>query len=126
VAWEIITTLIQGGDQRGSRSTVLTSLGWMATLMIAGLIGSITAHAAGWIQVFFAVILSLDFTAFIVAYAYFALTNSDALRTERFTLQKIAIEHGLIGDSLSGLMAPSEAEATKVPTTSPIQIEHDR
>ena len=126
--WEILTTLIQHGDQRGSRSTVLTSQGWMATLLVAGLVGSVSAHSAEWVQVFFAAILALDFIAFIMAYAYFALTNSDSLRTERFTLQKIAIEHGLVGDSTSGLFVADTADSNKVITQAeaPIQIEHDR
>ena len=96
----------------------------MATLVIAGLVGSVTAHAAEWIQVLFATLLSLDFLCFILAYAYFAITNSDALRTERFTLQKIAIEHGLLGDSTTGL-STSNLTAPKVPTSSTLQIEHD-
>jgi hypothetical protein len=128
VAWEILTTLIQHGDQRGSRSTVLTSLGWMATLLVAGLIGSVSAHAPEWIQVFFAAMLGIDFFSFIIAYGYFALTNSESLRTEKFTLQKIAIEHGLIGDSTTGLFVPDTSNPNTVLTQveTPIEIENRR
>jgi hypothetical protein len=60
-------------------------------------------HGPGWVQIFFATLLGIDFIAFLIAYAYFATKTPDALRSERFYLQKLAIKRGLVGDSLTGL-----------------------
>jgi hypothetical protein len=100
----------------------------MATLLVAGLIGSLSVHSVEWVQVFLAGLLSVDFLAFIGAYGYFALTNPESLRTEKFTLQKIAIEHGLVGDSTTGLLRPDINSSAKVLTQAepPIEIEHRR
>jgi hypothetical protein len=40
---------------------------------------------------------------FLAAYAYFAIKNPDALRTERYTLTKLAIEQYMSGDDEVGL-----------------------
>lgn len=51
----------------------------------------------------FAVMLILVLLLFLSSYVYFMRTNPDALRSEQFSLSKLAIEKGLIGDTLSGL-----------------------
>ena len=49
-----------------------------------------------------------DVILFFCAFVYFAVTDKDALRSERFGIQKMAIEKGYIGDSMSGLFLPEE------------------
>ncbi len=44
----------------------------------------------------------LSMLLYLVAYVFFALTDKDALRSEKFFLQKMAIEKGFIGDDLTG------------------------
>lgn len=104
MAWELLGGIVQSAIQRGSRSTVLNTLAWMAALLSAALVGSVTAQAKDWIQVFFAVTLGIDFLAFIAAFWFFAVGNPDALRSERFSIEKMAIERGLYGDSRTGLV----------------------
>jgi hypothetical protein len=43
--------------------------------------------------------------AYLVAYFYLLFTDRDALRSERFTLSKLAIEKSVTGDSLRGFAA---------------------
>ena len=47
---------------------------------------------------------SVVMITFVIAYAYFAITAPDSLRSERFTLSKMAIEHSSKGDNLVGLI----------------------
>ncbi len=56
-------------------------------------------------QVFFAFWLSVDVGLFAWAYLFFAKRNPDALRSERFLTHKMAIERGVLGDKLSGVIA---------------------
>jgi len=39
---------------------------------------------------------------YLIAYIYFAIKSPDYLRTERYSIQKMAIERGLVGDSTAG------------------------
>jgi hypothetical protein len=101
--WEIASRLLQQGIHSGSRSTVVTMLGWMAATLASCMIATVTFHAPDWMQVFVAVMFGADFATFLGTHIYFALVNPDALRSERFSIQKMAIQHRLVGDSVSGL-----------------------
>jgi hypothetical protein len=50
--------------------------------------------------------IAMVLMVFLVAYGYLLLKNPDALRSENFTLSKLAIEKGLVGDNISGLHQP--------------------
>ncbi len=101
--WGIAQQLLQQGFQSGSRSTVVSNLGWMAVILGGCVLGALQGHAPDWLLIFFAVLFAVDFTTFIGIYIYFALTDSDALRSERYTIQKLAIERHLLGDGIGGL-----------------------
>lgn len=40
--------------------------------------------------------------AYLGFYAYFAFKDPDALRSERYSIQKLALEKGFVGDSTTG------------------------
>ena len=61
-------------------------------------------NAPDWLLILFAILLGLSVAIFLASYIYFALKNPDALRSERFTLSKMAIEKNLIGDDVAGLV----------------------
>jgi hypothetical protein len=46
----------------------------------------------------------------LASYIYFAFRHPDALRSEKFTLSKIALEKNLIGDSRVGLLEIEDME----------------
>lgn len=58
------------------------------------------------------------------AYVYCLLYDRDALRSERYSLQKMAIEHGMIGDSKTGPFSETELSNERVAEQSARQIEH--
>ena len=94
-----------------SRSSITNPLQWGMVILIGGVVLSLLVKAPPWItgilMAFFAGVGLL----FLYAYAFFMHKNPDVLRSEHFHLHKLAIERGLIGDSLKGLAAADEPEA---------------
>ncbi|HEY4281453.1 MAG TPA: hypothetical protein VGM62_00200 [Chthoniobacterales bacterium] len=72
---------------------------------LSGLLIATGEHAPTWMTVLLAAFLSLTVLAYIGAYALFAVKNPEALRSERFTLSRMAIEKSTKGDSLAGFGA---------------------
>jgi hypothetical protein len=95
--------LLQQANIGQSRSSVLNPLQWMLVILVFGLGICLLFHAPVWLVVLFAVMVALVLVLFLLAYLYFARVNPDALRSEQFSLSKLAIEKGLVGDSLAGL-----------------------
>lgn len=119
----IFKEFIQKHSAAGSRSSALAPLSWMAVLLIIALIICIQFKAISWIITILVIGVCLNFILFLSAYIYFMLTDKDALRSEKFTIQKMAIEKGLIGDNLQGIISlqnsnkslppPSEENSSK-------------
>jgi hypothetical protein len=103
MAGEIAEFLRQMGERSGStKSTVLKSLGWLLFLLLTATVSASKFSAQPWLVIALAAMTGLTVLVYLGAYIYFALTDSDALRSEKFTLQKIGLEHGYIGDDLTG------------------------
>lgn len=98
-----ITGLFQQALQTASRSSALQPLAWIFGLLLAGLIGAFQVDATPWVVELLAVLLVVCFAVYIGTFVYLLIKDRDALRSERFTLNKMAIERGLFGDSESGL-----------------------
>lgn len=101
---EIIKELLQKSDASGSKSTILKPLSWFISIIIIGLILAINNEAPNWIIILFAIILSILVIVFIGSYIYCLIYDKDAIRSEKFSIQKLAIEKGLIGDNLIGII----------------------
>lgn len=73
---------------------------------------SITAwkNIDSWILIALMIFFGILFITYIGSYIFLLFKDRDALRSESYSLSKMAIEHGLIGDNLTGLM---EGEKTK-------------
>src|SRR6266478_5387534 len=93
---------LQSVFSHSSRSTVLKPLGWIISILSASTISSFSFGAPMWIGTMFGTFSGLSMLLYLVAYVFFALTDKDALRSEKFFLQKMAIEKGFIGDDLTG------------------------
>ena len=105
---EVFQSLIQQASARGSRSTALNPLQWTIAILLAGISGSIWAGSPNWVSILLAVLTGVTVTVYLSAYVFLLLKDRDALRSERFTLSKLAIEKGLIGDNLTGLFEEAE------------------
>ncbi len=103
----LIQSFLSHSDAKGTRSTALHSLQWALGLLLAALPHTILAKAPEWMLVALLVAIAIVLAVFLGAYIYFLVRNPDALRSEQFTLSKLAIEKGLVGDNISGFTDPS-------------------
>ena len=106
---EILRQFIEGTRAKGARSSVLHSLHVAIGLTFGGFMVSIWLDSPKWVLQFLGLILALLFLLYICSYIYLIRTDKDALRSESFTLSKMAIEKGLVGDDLTGLIQATEA-----------------
>lgn len=105
---DYLQSLFQRADIGQSRSAITNPLQWAIAILIAGIVLLWRAGAPTWILAVPVIFLGLFLVLFIGAYVYFAVKDPVALRSEHFALSKIAIEHGLMGDSISGLIDESK------------------
>src|SRR4051812_35339756 len=107
---ELIQSLLQQASAQGSRSTAMNPISWALAILLSSLLGSVGVGAPGWVTVMLAVFTSVTMLLYLGAYVYFMVKNSDALRSERFTLSKMAIQNSLRGDTLRGFADIPEEE----------------
>lgn len=111
---QILKELLQQISSDGKRSTALQPLIWLVSIVLFGTLSSFYFNLPEWVsKIFLFSLLGIIFI-FIGAYIYFMLTNSDALRSETYSLNKMAIEKSMVGDSISGLITIEEDKAGNV------------
>lgn len=102
----IFKYLLQHANADGSRSTAMNPLIWLVAAVLAALLTAANLEVQPtWIVPLLAGLTVVGVLAFLCAYFILLNKNPDALRSERFTLSKMAIESGLIGDSSKGFTA---------------------
>ncbi|MDE0087611.1 MAG: hypothetical protein OXU23_17950 [Candidatus Poribacteria bacterium] len=97
---------------KGAKSTALQSLHWVIGMLLTSIPIMAWVDAPSWILIAISSAFGLVLVTFIGAYIFLLIKNPDALRSESYTLSKMAIERGLIGDSLSGLREEEVLEDT--------------
>ena len=97
---------------KGAKSTALQSLHWGIGMLLTSIPIMAWVDAPSWILIAISSAFGLVLVTFIGAYIFLLIKNPDALRSESYTLSKMAIERGLIGDSLSGLREEEVLEDT--------------
>jgi hypothetical protein len=113
--WQALQSLINQASIGQSRSSVLNPLQWLLVILIAGNCLSLSLHSPLWLLAILTGGIVLALLLFFGAYIYFGKTNSDALRSENYSLTKLAIQHRLIGDSLAGVREVPTAVAQDAP-----------
>lgn len=118
---EILQTFMQQASAKGARSTVLHTLLIFIGMLLSAIVVTATIGAPEWIINVFTVVFSFACGIFFLAFIYFGLNDPDALRSEKFVIDKMAMEKGLYGDSQSGLhqanVIEGEAEQQKTLTS---------
>jgi hypothetical protein len=100
----LIQAFLNQATTQGSRSTVLRPLGWLIGICIAGVLGAVRFQAPSWIVWLLGVSIGLGVLLYIATFVFCLLTKKeDLLRSETYSIQKLAIEKGFVGDSMSGL-----------------------
>ena len=95
---------------RGARSTALHALQWAIGLLLSAMALLVFGRAPEWLLVGIAIAICAVLTVFLAAFVYLLFHNPDALRSEHFSLSKMAIEKGLVGDNIAGLVDPMTVE----------------
>ena len=101
---QILRAFLQQASEQGSRSTVLKPLNWLLGLLIAATIIALYYRLPEWIGVLLAVSVMVVLGLFLFAYVYCLFKDRDALRSETYSIQKLAIEKGFVGDNIQGVV----------------------
>ena len=106
----MLQSFFSQANARGARSTALHALQWTIGLFLSAMALLVVGGAPTWLLIGVCVALSLVLLVFLGSYLYLLFSNPDALRSEHFSLSKMAIEKGLVGDNVSGLVDPITIE----------------
>ncbi len=104
--WKLLANQTQIGQ---SRSSVLNPLQWTLAILLLGLGILALSRAPAWIITGGAVGFFVSLAFLLFSYGFFMRKNPDALRSEWYSLNKIALEKGLVGDNLQGFKAVDAA-----------------
>lgn len=113
----LVATLREQMHAELTRSDVLRVLVWPILILLLGLLSALAAGAPKWVLLGLGGFAAAFLLIYLVSFVALLIYDRDALRTEKYNLQKMAIEHGLLGDSDTGLMRREIAEtagATKM------------
>jgi hypothetical protein len=101
--WQILQSLLRQARIGQSRTSVINPLQWTLAIVVIALLFLVLVHAPSWLLIFFACVVGIVVVLLIAAFLFFMLKNPDALRSEKYSLVKTAIEKKVVGDSLTGL-----------------------
>jgi hypothetical protein len=102
---EILSAFLQQASAKGTKATVLKPLGWIIAILIAATIGSASLSSSKWILTMFAIFVGITILLYLFTYLFCLFTDKDSLRSETYSIQKLAIQKGLIGDNMSGIIS---------------------
>ena len=109
---DTIKELFERSDSNGSKSTILKPITWLLSILISGIIILVRVQAPNWTVVLFSIIVGFTIVIFFFAFIYCLFYDRDALRSEKFSIQKMAIEKGLYGDNISGTFISTNSNQT--------------
>jgi len=108
--FRLVSVLREQMNATLSRSDALKPLAWLIVILTTTPVMLAYVTAPEWLLIVAACLLSTAITLYFVAFGYCLVKDRDALRSETYSLHKIAIEHGLIGDSITGVIAPETGD----------------
>ena len=124
MTFDVLREYLEHASASGRRSTVLSTLIVMGGVLLVGLVGSLWVSAPEWLLKWLAGLVVGDAVLFGIAFLYFMFKNPDALRSESFELEKMAMDRGFLGDSLQGTFVPGDGpQPPAVSSDPPKQIE---
>jgi membrane protein implicated in regulation of membrane protease activity len=127
IEMSLIKAFLEHASAQGSRSTVLKPIGWMMPICVAGVLTSLYLGAPNWLIVMFAIFSGLTMVLYLGSYTYCLLTDKEALRSETYSIQKLAIEKGFVGDSIVGkLKAEVSDEGRLIEAGELVESEDDK
>jgi hypothetical protein len=103
----------------------LKPLAWLIGILTLATVLMLYAKAPDWLLIVMACLLVGTILLYGFSYSFCLFNDRDALRSEKYSLQKLAIEHGLLGDSSTGLFEPTSTprDIEQLPSGTAKQIE---
>ena len=107
----LIKSILTQSTIKGVRSTILRPLAWMMGILLSATVIVVVLQSPFWFQIILSIFLVLSILLYLFTYILCLFTDKDALRSENFTISKLAIEKGIIGDNITGILRLSKEEA---------------
>jgi hypothetical protein len=123
---QLISSLREQLTANISRSDILRPLAWLIGLLITGILVAEGEHASTLITITLVTMLIASVMIYGFGYIYCLFKDRDALRSERYSLQKMALEHGIYGDSAIGIIEQQPRAQTPLLATAPTTAESER
>ncbi len=111
---EFIRAFLEQATARGSRSTALKPLGWLVAMLLPATLASYIFDSPSWLGLTLCIMTCVSVATYIGSYFYLLCKDRDALRSERYSIQKLAIEKGLYGDNIMGTVDLIEDDGSKL------------
>jgi hypothetical protein len=108
---KVIAEFFEQAGMEGPRSTVLQPLRTYLGICTAGLLAAIYLRTT-WAAIVFAWALVLGVVFYLGTYTYCLLKDRDALRSEKYSIQKLELGRGFICDSLPGSFKAKDEKRT--------------
>ena len=110
----LIKAFLEQASAKGTKATVLKPLGWMMLILVSSTLSSFYFNTPKWVGYLFGGFSAITMLLYLVAYLYCLLTDKDSLRSETYSIHKLAIEKGFFGDSLVGKFNIQKKENLKL------------
>jgi uncharacterized MAPEG superfamily protein len=107
VVQRFIQTLLHRADIGQSRTSALNPLQWFMVIIGFILLAVILGKAPVWIMVIVAIAMISASVFFLYCFLYLMKNDPDSLRSETYLVSKLAIQKGMMGDNLIGLIQDS-------------------
>ena len=98
----MIKEFLQKAIVNGNKSTILLPLRWLIGLSFSATLISEFIDAPKWMIIMFAIVSGLGIILFLFTYIYSLINYPENLRSEKYTIQRMAIERGIFGDDIVG------------------------
>lgn len=76
----------------GSRTTILRPLGWLVGILATLVFAGMKCETPTWMDVVIISLFALSVLLYLAAFAGCLLSDKESLRTERYTIQRLAMK----------------------------------
>jgi hypothetical protein len=105
-------SLLAQSSSTGSRTTALHPAHWLLGIVVGAELSAVKLGAPFGVLLMLAVFCGIAFAIEAFGFLYLLFKDRDALRSERFTIAKMQIEKGIMGDSVAGFRQVGGSSST--------------
>ena len=112
---QLVSMLREQMNATLSRSDVLRPLASLVAIIAFACVVLSYVKAPDWLLTMCGVCFLGAILLYAVSYIYCLFKDRDALRSEKYSLHKMAIEHGIFGDNIAGMTEITVPSGQNVP-----------